>query len=130
VSSEGGGAPKSGRARIPELALIEMNSTSALKKYVTEARGLCRDVGNELEWGAEEIAAVLTTTGKGNPWLMGVDVKIRARKVAKRARRAADLQRAACVELVKLWQDFTVQFAPALQQYKDQKNPKHFDFDV
>ncbi|GII89695.1 hypothetical protein Ssi03_76850 [Sphaerisporangium siamense] len=114
--------------RIPELSTIEINSTSALKKYVDESRRLARDFSVELEWGAEEITAVLTATGKGNPWLMGVDVKWRARRVAARARRAAELQRGAAVELVRLWQDFVIQFAPALEQHH--KTAKTFDFDT
>ncbi len=115
-------------SRIPELSTIELNSTSALKKYVDESRRLAVDFSGELEWGAEEIAAVLTTTGKGNPWLMGVDVKIRARRIASRARRAAELQRGSAVELVKLWQEFVIQFAPALEKRKQAK--KSFDFDT
>lgn len=113
--------------RIPELSSIEFNSTSALKQYVNEARRLGRDFGVELDWAAEEIAGVLTSTGKGNPWLMGVDVKWRAKRVANRARRAAELQRASAVELVRFWQEFVIQFAPALEKHKTDK--KTFDFD-
>ncbi|MFC4536995.1 hypothetical protein [Sphaerisporangium dianthi] len=121
-------AEPSGKTRIPELSTIEINSTSALKKYVDASRALARDFSVELEWGAEEITAVLTATGKGNPWLMGVDVKWRARRVAARARRAAELQRGAAVELVRLWQDFVIQFAPALEKHK--QAAKTFDFDT
>jgi len=113
--------------RIPELSTIEIRSTSALQKYVDEARRLARDFSLELDWGAEEITAVLTATGKGNPWLMGLDVKWRARRVASRARRAAELQRGSAVEMVRLWQDFVIQFAPALEKRKQAK--KSFDFD-
>jgi len=113
--------------RIAELSTIEITSTSGLKKYVDESRRLARDFGAELDWAAEEIAAVLTASGKGNPWLMGLDVKIRARRLATRARRAAELQRGCATELTKLWQDFLIQFAPALQQHK--KSEKLFDFE-
>lgn len=120
--------PKKSGARIPELSTIELNSTSALKAYIDASRRLAVDFSGELEWAAEEMTAVLTATGKGNPWLMGVDVKIRARRVAKRARRAAELQRGSAVEMVKLWQDFMIQFAPALEKRKQSK--KSFDFDT
>ena len=113
--------------RIAELATIELNSTSALKRYVDEARRLALDFGLELNWGAEEIEAVLTAAGHGNPWLMGMDVKMRARRIAKRARRAAELQRASGVEMVRLWQDFLTAFAPALQQRERPKKTFKFD---
>jgi hypothetical protein len=118
---------KSSSTRIPELSTIEIRSTSALKKYIDESRRLARDFSVELDWGAEEITAVLTATGKGNPWLMGVDVKWRARRVAQRARRAAELQRGSAVELVRLWQDFVIQFAPALEKHKTPAKTFNFD---
>ncbi|UBU19194.1 hypothetical protein [Nonomuraea gerenzanensis] len=120
--------PRKGKStRIPELSTIEFQSTSALKKWVEESRRLSVNHSAEIEWGAEEIEAVLTITGQGNPWLMGLDVKRRARRIAKRAHRAAELQRGSAAELVKLWQEFLVQFAPALNPQGEQRK-KTFDF--
>ncbi|MFI6886725.1 hypothetical protein [Streptosporangium canum] len=101
-----------------ELSDIEITGTDALRKYVDAARAVAREVAGELEWGAEEISAVLIDTAKGNPLLMGMDVKIRARRIAKRARRAAELQRASAVEMTKLWTDYKIQFAPLFGQKK------------
>ncbi|MFI7632444.1 hypothetical protein [Microbispora rosea] len=117
-----------GASRIPELSTIEIRSTSALRKYVDETRRLARDFARELEFGAEEIQAVLVATGKGNPWLVGLDVKIRAKRIAKRAARAADLQRGTAAEMTRLWTDFMVQFAPALGN-SPEKAKKQFKFD-
>ncbi|MET8146346.1 hypothetical protein ABZU32_39070 [Sphaerisporangium sp. NPDC005288] len=113
--------------RIPELQSIELTSTTALKRYTEEARRLSRDFGTELEMAALEIEAILAATGQGNIALMGMDVKWRARRIAQRAHRAADLQRGVSVEMVRLWHDFQIQFAPLLQNHKDPK--KTFDFD-
>lgn len=120
--------PSGRKARIPALSTIEISSASALQRFSSESRDTAREFAYELDWAAEELEAMLVRAGKGNPWLMGIDIKIRARKVANRARRAAELQRGAGVELVKLWQDFVIQFAPALEQ-NAKKNPKTFDFD-
>lgn len=115
------------KSRIPVLSTIELNSSSALQKYASEARDLAREFAYEFDWAAQELEAVLIRNGEGNPWLMGLDVKWRARKVANRARRAAELQRGAGAEMVKLWQDFMIQFAPALE--KNQAQKPAFDFD-
>ncbi|MGV9596089.1 hypothetical protein ACWDR1_05395 [Streptosporangium sandarakinum] len=117
------------KSSIPELSTIELRSTAALKQYVDASRALAREFAGELEWAAEELTAVLTVTAKGNPWLMGMDVKIRARRVANRARRASELQRGSAIEMVKLWQDFLVQFAPAIEK-KPNPKVKSFDFDA
>ncbi|MEV7808973.1 hypothetical protein AB0O28_39080 [Microbispora sp. NPDC088329] len=117
-----------GASRIPELSTIEIRSTSALRKYVDESRRLARDFARELEFGAEEIQAVLVATGKGNPWLVGLDVKIRAKRIAKRCARAAELQRGSAAEMTRLWTDFMVQFAPALGT-SPEKAKKQFKFD-
>lgn len=115
------------KTRIPELSMIELNSSSALMKYSQTARDLAREFAYEFDWAAQELEAALIRNGQGNPWLMGLDVKWRARRVANRARRAAELSRGAGAEMVKLWQDFVIQFAPALEQ-RQQKKPS-FDFD-
>jgi len=114
---------------LAELADIEITSTSSLKKYVESSRSLCRDISSELDWAAEELITVLTQTQKGNPALLGFDVKIRARRIAKRARRAAELQRGSAVEMTRLWQDYLVQFAPAITPKKGKgKAKKTFNF--
>ncbi|MET1035212.1 MAG: hypothetical protein ABWX68_08265 [Arthrobacter sp.] len=120
-------APAGKKARLPNLNTIEITSAGQLQRFVAEARDTAREFGGELDWAAEELQAVLVRAGKGNPWLMGVDVKLRAKRVSNRARRAAELQRGAGVEMVKLWQEFLIQFAPALEQ--NTKAVKTFDFD-
>lgn len=113
---------------IPQLNTIELNSASALKTYSSEARDIAREFAYELDWAAQELEAVLVRNGEGNPWLMGLDVRWRARRVANRARRAAELARGSGTEMVKLWQDFMIQFAPALEQNEKARKPS-FDFD-
>lgn len=113
--------------RIPELAAIELKSTTALKKYTEESRRLAKDFAMELETAALEIESILTSTGQGNPLLLNFDNKLRARRVATRAARAADLQRGVAVEMTRLWHDFLIAYAPLLQNHKTPA--KTFDFD-
>jgi alpha-beta hydrolase superfamily lysophospholipase len=113
--------------RIPELAAIELKSTTALKRYTEESRRLAKDFAAELEMAALEIEAILTSTGQGNPLLLNWDNKLRARRVAVRAARAADLQRGVGVEMTRLWHDFLLAYAPLLQKHKTPA--KTFDFE-
>ncbi|MGI5293287.1 hypothetical protein ACQEVF_59620 [Nonomuraea polychroma] len=114
--------------RIPELAAIELRSTTALKRYTEESRRLAKDFAQELEMAALEIEAILAATGEGNPILFGYDNKLRARRVASRATRAADLQRGVAVEMTRMWHDFLLAYAPLLQNHKTPT--KTFDFDT
>lgn len=116
------------RTRIPELAAIELTSTTALKKYTEESRRLAKDLAAELETAAMEIEAILTATGQGNPLLLGYDNKLRARRVAVRAARAADAQRGVAVEMTRLWHDFLIAYAPMLQKHRTPG--KTFDFET
>ncbi|MBX6386697.1 MAG: hypothetical protein IRZ07_27595 [Microbispora sp.] len=113
--------------RIPELAAIELKSTTALKRYTDESRRLAKDFAMELETAALEIETILSATGQGNVLLLGYDNKLRARRVASRAARAADLQRGVAVEMTRLWHDFLIAYAPLLQNHRTPE--RTFDFD-
>lgn len=121
--------PPPGRreSKIPELAVFELRSTSAIRRYAEETRRLAKDFAHELESAATEIEVVLAKSGQGNPLLLGWDNRLRAKKVADRAYRAAELQRGCAVEMTRLWHDFLIAYAPLLQ--KVQEPEKVFDFD-
>jgi hypothetical protein len=114
------------RDRIPELSGIEFTGHAAVTEYSKALRELLRDVSHEVEFGAEELYAVLSRQN-GHPLLFGVDVKIRARKVVKRLHRVHELAAGGAIEAVKFYREFRMQFAEAINPPKKQP-AKAFDF--
>jgi hypothetical protein len=111
--------------RIPELQSIEFKGHKSVQRYSQALRDLNRDVAHEAEFAAEELQAVLARQ-KGHPLLAGLDVRLRARKVAKRLRRSAELSAGAAVEAVKLYAEFRAQFTEVIKP--KEKKDKGFDF--
>ncbi|GAA2875539.1 hypothetical protein GCM10010517_36450 [Streptosporangium fragile] len=117
-------ADRPGRARIPELSNIPWGGPKAITDYAKIGRALVRDLGGEFEMGAEELYAVLIRSFKGHPILalLGApDVRLRARRVTRRLKRAAELQRGSAVELVKFHQQFRKEFIEQLPSIRDKK---------
>ncbi|MEV4183107.1 hypothetical protein AB0J28_16915 [Streptosporangium canum] len=115
-----------GRSRIPELSNIPWGGPRAITDYAKVGRALCRDLHGEFLIGADELYAVLIRSFKGHPVLalMGApDVRLRARRVVRRLKRAAELQKGAGVELVKFHQQFRKEFIDQLPAIKDKKKP-------
>lgn len=123
------GAMKPGRARIPELSTIPWEGPRSITDYAKVGRALARDLGEEFALGADELYAVLIRSFKGHPVLalLGApDVRLRARRVVKRLKRAAELQRGAGVELVKFHQQFRKEFVDLLPHAKPEKRKPEF----
>lgn len=119
--------PKPGRSRIPELENIPWEGPRSITDYARIARALVRDVGEEFNLSADELHAVLIRSYKGHPLLalLGApDVRLRSRRVTRRLRRAAELQRGASVELVKFHAQFRREFVDVLPQAKPEKQQK------
>jgi hypothetical protein len=115
------------RQRIPELESIEFTGHASVARYSKALRGINRDIAHECEYAAEELQAVLSRQ-RGHPLLLGLDVRLRARKVAKRLHRAGELSAGAAVEAVKFYSEFRLQFADVITPPKP-KPGKNFDFD-
>ncbi|MEU4332312.1 hypothetical protein [Nonomuraea dietziae] len=121
----------SSRNRIPELSAIPWQGPAAITQYAQTGRDLCRDLGEEFATGADELYAVLIRSFRGHPVLalMGApDVKLRARRVVKRLKRAAELERGAGVELVKFHAQFRREFVDILPQAKPEKRKSTFNW--
>jgi hypothetical protein len=116
------------RKRIPELESIDFTGAKSVANYSKTLRDLSRDMSNESEFAAEELTAVLSRQ-RGHPLLAGIDVRMRARRVARRLYRAAQLYNGAAVEAVKLYQEFRVQFADVITPKAPAKPARRFDFD-
>lgn len=123
---------KPGRSRIPELSNIPWEGPVAITNYAQVGRALARDLSEEFTLGADELYAVLVRSFKGHP-VLGVfgapDVKMRARRVVKRLKRAAELQRGSGVELVKFHAQFRKEFVDILPQAKPEKRRSEFRWD-
>ncbi|MEU1731344.1 hypothetical protein [Streptosporangium sp. NPDC020145] len=122
---------KPGRSRIPELSNIPWQGPVAITNYAKVGRDLCRDLGEELTLGADELYAVLIRSFKGHPVLSvfgAPDVRMRARRVVKRLKRAAELQKGSGVELVKFHAQFRKEFVDILPQAKPEKRRAEFNW--
>lgn len=118
---------RQGRSRIPELANIPWDGPRAITDYARNGRDLVRDLGEEFNMGASELYAVLIRSYKGHPvlGLFGApDVRLRARRVVRRLKRAAELQRGSSVELVKFHAQFRKEFVDVLPQAKPEREQK------
>lgn len=115
--------------RIDELANIDFTGAKSVATYSKAARNICRDLCRELEFSADEIEGALVASMKGHPLLAIVgapDVRLRARRVARRLRRASELAQGAAVEAVKFNSQFRREFADILNPPKSRS--KTFDF--
>jgi len=114
------------KSRIPELKGIQFTGHASIKRYSTKLREIERDFARELDWGAEELYAVLCQQ-KGHPLLAGLDVRLRARRVCRRLTRIAELHDGAAVEAVRFYVQFRREFADVIKP--DKPKPKRdFDF--
>lgn len=115
-----------GERRIDGLSGIEFDGAKDITIYARKGREICRDLAMELEAAAEQVVGVLSRQ-QGHPLLFGIDVRIRARKVANRLRRAAELAEGAGIEVIKFRAEFRYQFANVINPPKTPA--KRFDWD-
>lgn len=124
--------PKAGRSRIPELEQIPWAGPRAITDYARVGRALVRDLGEEFNLASAELYAVLIRSYKGHPVLAlfgAPDVRLRARRVVRRLKRAAELQRGASVELVAFHAQFRKEFIDVLPQAKPENRKSTFNWD-
>jgi hypothetical protein len=114
-------------SKVPELSGIEFDGHAAVRAYADAARKLFRDIAFELEFSSGELYAVLTHQ-KGHPLLMGVDVKMRARRVCKRLQRMEQLAAGGAIESVHFYREFRRQFEMVIDPEKAKKPAQSFDF--
>lgn len=105
------------RKRIPELQSIEFKGSKSVADYSKKSRDLMRDLAWEFHESSEEIKAVLSRQ-KGHPLLFGLDVRIRAKRVASRLKRASEGSVGVAAELVKFNAEYKRQFVEPAQEAK------------
>lgn len=112
--------------RIPDLEVIEFKGAKSIADYSSKSRAIGRDLCFEFGAAAQEVQAVLAAQ-KGHPLLFGADAKLKARRVARRLNRMAELSQGLATEAVKFNSEFRIQFAEIIHPNK-QRKPKKFDF--
>lgn len=122
------------RKRIDELSEIEFSGARAVTRYANTGRDLARDFSRELEFGADTFEAELREVArdKGHPLLAIVgapDIKWKAKRIARRLRRAAELQKGAAAEMVRFHAQFRREFEAALRPAKKPKAKFNFEDD-
>lgn len=114
--------------RIAELAKIEFDGARSIAVYSRTGRDVCKDLASEFDWSAEEFQAVMKAQ-RGNPLLLGLDVYLRARRVAKRLKRARELARGAGVECVKFNAEFRKHFGDVIRPSQKPRQQRKFDWE-
>lgn len=112
--------------KVPELSGIEFNGHKSMVEYSKVLREILRDLAHETDFAGEEVRAVLSSQS-GHPLLFGVDVRLRARKVAKRLHRVSELAAGGAIEAVKFYTEFRLQFGEALNPDRRPRG-REFDF--
>lgn len=117
-----------GSSKVPELSGIEFTGHSSLVAYSKAARQLFRDITFELDFASGELYAVLCRQ-KGHPLLLGLDVRIRARRVCRRLDRMGQLSSGAAIESVAFYREFRRQFAAVINPDTGREKKREFDFE-
>ncbi|MEU8035596.1 hypothetical protein [Streptosporangium sp. NPDC049078] len=122
---------KSGKSRIPELSNIPWGGPVSVTQYAKVGRDLSRDLGEEFNLGSDELYAVLIRSFKGHAVLSvfgAPDVRLRARRVVRRLKRAAELQKASGIELVKFHAQFRKEFIDIIPPAKPSSRKPEFNW--
>jgi hypothetical protein len=120
--------PPSGRSRIPELSGIEFHGHESVKEYANAVRVLCRDMAAELEFASGELYHVLSRQ-EGHPLLLGLDTRLRARRVCRRLDRLSRLLGGGSVESIAFYMEFRRQFADVIRDRKSKRDPRTFNWE-
>jgi hypothetical protein len=93
------------------LDVIEFDGSESVAAYALTSRDHNRALSQEYEAAADDLYGLLKEIGSGHPLAFGIDVKHRAKKVAKRLERMAEMASWVAVESVLLNQEYKKQFA-------------------
>jgi hypothetical protein len=103
------------------LDVIEFDGSESVAAYALASRDHNRALSQEYEGAADDLYAVLRELGTGHPLAFGQDVKHRARKVAKRLERMAEMASWVAVESVLLNAEYRKQFSELIAPEKTRK---------
>lgn len=121
----------SGNARITDLATVEFRDKKIggqIATYAKKSQRLGRDFAAEFDRAAAEARTAMHGL-KGHPALFGIDVRVRARWVARRLERAKELAIALSAESVKFAAEYNRQFIEQAHanSRKEMRKPRKVD---
>jgi len=117
---------------VKALDQIELTDQHTLHQFLQAGRALAHKIAVETSMASGELSAggKEMAKGTGNPFLMGLDVRLSMRRVTKRVDAAADHMAQAAAEYTAAWVVFEREFGEALSRTKTQvKRPKSFFID-
>ncbi|HEX6353223.1 hypothetical protein [Actinophytocola sp.] len=117
-----------GEQRINEIADCEFvgkNLAGQIARYAALTQQLAHDLARELA-DSEEAAVAAMRRLRGHPLLAGVDVKWRARRVARVLNEARELCHGVSAECVAFNVQFRAEFADALKAASRKTKPKKY----
>ncbi|WP_018686350.1 hypothetical protein [Actinokineospora enzanensis] len=118
---------RSAAERIEEIAECEFTGkrvAERIAQYAQLTQRLAHDLARELDT-AEEAAETALRRLKGHPLLVGIDVRLRARKVTRELREARELCKGISAEAVAFNLQFRREFADALDPKRAEKTRHH-----
>jgi hypothetical protein len=98
------------KKEVAGLDAIEFDGSESVAAYALRARDHTRALSQEFEGAGDDLYGILCELGKGHPFAFGFDVKLRARRVAKRLERMSEMASWVAVEAVKLNLEYRKQF--------------------
>ncbi|GAA3194482.1 hypothetical protein [Nonomuraea roseoviolacea] len=115
-----------GHARLDEIADIEFHGKVATKiaEYTLATQCFAHDMARELD-AAESAAESAMGELKGHPLLMGLDVRARARRVARNLREARELAQGISAEAIKFNLQFRQEFLQAMEEARATKRKEY-----
>ena len=117
---------------VKALDQIELTDQHTLHAFLQAGRALAHKIAVETSMAAGELTAggKEMAKGSGNVLLMGIDVRMKLRRVTKRIDAAADHMGQAAAEYTAAWTVFEREFADVLDRSRTQvKRPKSFHID-
>lgn len=117
---------------VKALDQIELTDQHTLHAFLQAGRALAHKIAVETSMAAGELTAggKEMAKGSGNPLLMGIDVRLKLRRVTKRLDAAAEHMAQAAAEYSATWITFEREFGEVLNRSRTQvKRPKSFHID-
>lgn len=103
-----------------DLERIEFQKPSDLEQFSKTGKAVMRDLRDIFEGAAEDTKFALRSI-EGHPALFGLDVRVKAWKVANRLRRAAEACNGAALETVRFWAEYQTQFGEPFEAARNRR---------
>lgn len=105
----------------------EVSTESGLHIVCNKGRRGAMELASTVAMMAEEVELALRHADQGNPYLIGLDTRYRARRVSSHLRHSAELLQMSAVSFARTWFSFRKHFT---QQPAPKKKPaRSFRFD-